>query len=143
MFLQYLLLEFILISLAGLSFWGNKGILISGLILSALNIFHHYPAFWNWEIIILGFVVSGIIVNFIFNKKTAHLRILKVSAGSVASLVASGLYLPLIPGFIAWTFTIALPILFTYREVPKALYLQIIFKFIFSLGWIIIGNILY
>lgn len=145
MFLQYLLLEFILISVAGLScFWGNKGILTAGLILSTINIYYKYPStFWQWEMIILGYLAVGIIGNLIFNRKTDHLRVLKVSAGSVAALFSSGLFLPLIPGFIAWTFTIALPLLFTYRQIPKTLYLQIIFKFIFSTGWLIIGNILY
>ncbi|RNC29708.1 MAG: hypothetical protein AWM53_00325 [Candidatus Dichloromethanomonas elyunquensis] len=145
MFLKLLLLEFFLVSMAGLSlFGGSKGIMMSGIMISAVNLIGNFHSnFWFWESIIILYSVFGFTLNNFLNHKTDQMRVVKVTAGSVAALLAAGLLIPFIPGFIAWTLGIGIPLVFTYREIPKALYLQIIFKFIFSIGWLIIGNILY
>jgi hypothetical protein len=85
----------------------------------------------------------GGIVNYLLNKKTDKLRLVKVLTGSAVSLLSWGLFTPLIPGLFIWSILVGLPLVFSYRNIPKAFYLQLIFKFIFSTGWIIIGNILY
>lgn len=145
MFGEYLLLEFFLLSAAGFTLlWNDKGIILSWGVLTAINLLHNYPyEFWYWEIIISLMALTGIALNYLLNKKTHHFRVLKVSTASAVSLLASGLVLPLFPAFLFWSFFLAVPLLFTYRTIPRAVYLQIIFKFIFSMGWIIIGNILY
>jgi hypothetical protein len=145
MFFQLLLVEIFLIAAAGFALGGgNKGILIAGIIISVINLLgNNFPDFWFWEIILLLYCLSGVWVNFLLNRKTEQLRMVKVSAGSAAALLASGLFLPFWPGLFAWTLGIGVPLFFSYREVPKAFYLQIIFKFIFSAGWLMIGNILY
>ncbi|NLI93626.1 MAG: hypothetical protein GX434_15970 [Peptococcaceae bacterium] len=145
MFLKLLLLEFVLLSIAGFSLFGrNKGMILSTILVSLINYLINSPAsFWFWEIIIMTYGILGILINSSFNHKTRHLRVVKVSAGSVAALLASGLFLPFFPALIAWTVGIGIPLIFTYREIPRSLFLQIIFKFIFSTGWLIIGNILY
>jgi len=127
--------------------WGNKGILFSWLLLSAINVYHHRVSIINtlimWELIISAWVIVGLVINYYLNKKTNHLRLLKITSGSAASLLAAGIFMPLIPGMILWLMLAGIPFFFTYRKIPAAFYQQIIFKFIFSTGWIIIGNILY
>jgi hypothetical protein len=132
---------------AGASFlWGTKGNITGFLLLSALNAFRYYyqaDIFWLWEIMIAFYSLLGGIVNYLLNKKTDKLRLVKVLTGSAVSLLSWGLFTPLIPGLFIWSILVGLPLVFSYRNIPKAFYLQLIFKFIFSTGWIIIGNILY
>jgi len=134
---------------AGFSLIGkSKGLAAGGLILSAINLFAYYTAgdwhaLWFWQTVIVVYTVGGLLGNYFLNKKTAELRFLKVTAGSAVSVLSLGVFFPLIPAALIWGILAGLPLIFTYREVPKAFYLQIIFKFIFSCGWIIIGNIAY
>jgi len=145
LFLEYVIVEFILISVAGFSLiWGNKGIVVAGVVITLLNFSgNNLSDFWYWEKIMGLYWIFGITCNYLLNRKTQHLRVIKVSIGTMASLFTSGLFVPFLAGLIAWVFMIVIPLAFTYREIPKSLYLQIIFKFIFSTGWLIIGNILY
>lgn len=147
MFLEYLFLEIFLIFVAGLSlFWGKKGMYFSLGIISIINFIaniNYLDSFWFWEIIILLFAFFGIIMSLIFDKKTNRLRMIKVTIGSMSTFIFFGILLPLLPALTLWSLFIGIPLLFTYRKIPKYLYPQIIFKFIFSSGWIIIGNILY
>jgi len=147
LFLEYLVLEFLLIVAAGSSLFGvTIGIISSWLLLSVINIVHNYYAFqgiYFWELIISVYSLCGWTINYLLNRKTRNLRLVKVTAGSAVSVLAFGVFLPLIPGLIIWTLIVGIPLAFTYREIPKAFYLQLIFKFIFCSGWIIIGNILY
>ncbi|MGI6449761.1 MAG: hypothetical protein ACOX3R_05510 [Desulfitobacteriia bacterium] len=145
MFWEYLVLEALLIVAGGASlFWGTKGVFLAAIILTIINYYHNYlEDFWHWEPIIIFIGLVGIILNYFLDKKTQQLRIIKVSMVSAASLLAAGAILPLIPAFLLWSLIIGLPLLFTYRQIPRALYLQVIFKFIFFCGWLIIGNIIY
>ena len=147
MLLEFIILEFILILVAGACFLcGAKGILTALVLVSALNIFHNYflvNEFWLWQIIIVAYTVFGFLLNYFFNKRTDELRVVKVAAGSAVSVLAWSIFMPLIPGLVIWAFLIGMPLVFTYRNIPGVFYAQLIFKFIFSTGWLIIGNILY
>lgn len=143
--LEYIILEFLLLAVSGLPLlWGNKGIILAGLVVTALN-YHGNTSleFWYWEQIIAIYLLLGLITNLVLNRKTENLRVVKVSGATLTSLLISPLFLPFFLGLAAWLLLIAIPLAFTYREIPKSVYLQIIFKFIFSAGWLIIGNILY
>ena len=139
------MLEALLMVAGGASLlWGTKGIFLSVLILTTINYYHNYYLdFWYWELIIIIIGLAGIILNSFLNRQTQNLRVLKVSMSSAASLFAAGVIFPLLPAFLLWSFLIGLPLIFNYRQIPPALRLHIIFKFIFFCGWIIIGNILY
>ncbi len=147
MFFEYLLLELFLISVAGLSlFWGSKGIYFSLGIISIINFLanaNYRYGFWFWEIIILLFAFFGLIIYFIFDKRTHQLGIIKVTTGSATTLLIFGVFLPLLPAFTLWSLIIGIPLVFASREISREQYRQLIFKFIFSTGWIIIGNMLY
>ena len=132
LFWQYLVLEALLVIAGGAAlFWGTKGIFFSALILTAINYFHSIPSsFWFWELLIISFALFGIIINIFFDYKTQHLRVVKVYIGSTASLLTAGVFLTLIPAFALWSFLIGLPLIFTYRQMPRTLYSQILFKFI-------------
>ncbi|NLM20807.1 MAG: hypothetical protein GX207_03565 [Peptococcaceae bacterium] len=147
MLLEFIILEFVLIIAAGTGFlWGAKGIITGAVLVSALNIFQNYflvNEFWLWQIIIVGYAVLGLMMNYFFNKRTDELRLVKVTAGSAVSVLAWSIFMPIIPGLLIWALFIGMPLLFTYRNIPGVFYAQLIFKFIFSTGWLIIGNILY
>jgi hypothetical protein len=145
LFLEYLVVEFVFISMGGISlFAGNKGILIAGLTATVLNVLVNSPAdIIFWEPFVVSYCLVGLLINTVLNRRTDRLRVIKVSGGSGAALFASGLFFPMIAGFLAWLLILGIPLAFTYRETPKSVTIQIIFKFIFSTGWLIIGNILY
>ena len=143
--LEYLVLELFLIAATGFSFiWGYKGIFISSVLVTTVNIFNNYLFdYLFWEVIIFTYAFIGVAIKFFLDRKTNNLRVVKVTAGSAASLFFSGIFLPLILGMVIWSLLIGIPLTFSYRDMPSSAFLQIIFKFIFCSGWIIIGNILY
>lgn len=147
MFLEYVILELILVIIAGSSLVGEwKGVLFSGLLMSVLNTVYNYfvpGVFWTWQGLIFIYLLLVLAVNSYLNRKTGNLRLIKVVSGSAVSLTSLILFLPLLPGLFIWMIFIGLPLTFNYRKIPVSFFAQIIFKFIFSLGWIIIGNILY
>lgn len=143
-FLNLVGLELLLLYIAGISFFaGVKGTLISGLLISILNYMLNYSNFWDWQLIIILIVLIGILVNLLLDKKTDQLRVVKVTTGSIASLFTAPIFFSLIPAFLIWVVLIGIPLGFTYRNISKYLYLQIFFRFIFALGWIIMGNTMY
>lgn len=147
MFVKLVVWQAILLYLAGMSFFGGtKGIFSAGIILSLLNLYVNYSnssVVFFWQIIIIIYTLAGIVVNHLFNRSTDNLRVLNVSAASFTSLLNAGIFFSFIPALIIWAVLIAIPLTFNYRSIPKSLFWQVFFKFIFSLGWIIIGNILY
>lgn len=147
MIIKLVVWQAILLYLAGISlFGGTKGILGAGIILSFLNLYVNYSSssvIFFWQIIIIIYTLTGIIINYLFNRSTENLRILKVSAASFSSLLNAGIFFSFIPALFIWTVLIAIPLIFNYKSIPKSLFWQVFFKFIFSLGWIIIGNIFY
>lgn len=143
-FLKLLGLELLLLYVAGLSFFaGVKGALISGIIISILNFILNDSNFWDWQLIIILMVLVGILVNLVLDKKTDQLRVVKVTTGSITSLLTAPIFFSLAPALLIWVILIGIPLGFTYRNISKFLYIQILFRFIFALGWIIMGNIMY
>jgi len=146
MLLQLIVLELILLMVAGANIlWGAKGILAGLIIVSAINCYYNClleNEFLFWQIIITLYVLIGLFLNYYLNKKTDQLRLVKVVTGSAVSGLAWSIFLPLIPGLLIWAFLIGIPLVFTYRKIPLFFYVQLFFKFIFSTGWLIIGNIL-
>lgn len=144
MFGELILLELMLILAAGLSLiWGYKGMLISWMLISLINYGYNHPeGFWFWEGLISSYTFLGVLINTYLGTITKNLRVLKVTAGSGGALITTAIFLPLFPAFLLWTVFLGIPLIFTYREISKAVPLQIFFKFIFSAGWLMIGNIL-
>ena len=143
-FLKLLVLQILLLYLAGLSFFiGIKGIWISGLIISVLNYSFNHASFWHWELIIALFVLVGTAINLLLDRKTKQLRVVKVTTGSIISLLTAPIFFSFVPAFLIWTVLIGIPLGFTYRQISKYVYLQIFFRILFALGWIIIGNSIY
>ncbi|KUO66991.1 MAG: hypothetical protein APF84_17515 [Gracilibacter sp. BRH_c7a] len=144
LFLKLIGLELLLLYVAGLSFFaGIKGILISGIFVSILNFIFNYQNFWSWQLIIILMVMIGSLINYLLDKKTHELRIIKVTAGSIVSLFTAPIFFSIVPAFLIWIVIIGIPLGFTYRNITKFVYLQILFRFIFGFGWIIIGNVIY
>ena len=144
LFIKLLGLELLLLYLAGLTFFaGIKGIWISGIIISILNYIFNYSGFWNWQLIIILLVLLGTLINLLLDRKTEQLRIVKVATGSALSLLTAPVFFSFIPAFLIWTLLIGIPLGFTYRKITKYVYLQIVLRFLFALGWIIIGNMIY
>lgn len=144
MILKLFLVQFVLLYLAGLTFIGGRnGIIGAAIVLSLLNYIVKYThGFIFWQLIIAIYALTGLLINGWLNTRTNHLRLVKVSVGSIASLLTSGLLMPIIPAFLAWSVLLGIPLGFTYREIGKPVMIHMIFRFIFSGGWIIIGNIL-
>lgn len=141
---QYILAEMIFLWAAGFSFFGGKGLIGAFVCATAVNFWRNGAFFFlGWEVILVIYLFLGLGINYFFNRKTDGLRVVKVAAGSGSALLVAGMILPVIPAFMCWALVIGLPLLFTRRKLPKAVWLQIIFQFIFSAGWLIIGNILY
>ncbi len=143
-FLKLLVLQMILLYLAGLSlFTGIKGVWVSGFMISIMNYIFNHSNFWSWQLIIVLVVFFGTAINLVLNKKTEQLRVVKLTTGSMISFLTAPIFFSFVPAFLIWTALIGLPLGFTYRKISKYVYLQIIIRFIFALGWIIIGNSIY
>lgn len=134
-------LQFVLILIAGFSLKGSKGsIILATLIISLINLAQNsYQIVWGWQVIIVAFGLSDLSIIKMFDRKTDTFRLLPVIVGSSTSALASVLFLPL--GLLIWTVYIAIPLGLSHRKIPGAYYVQNIFKFIFFVGWLIIGNI--
>jgi len=145
LFLEYLILEFFLLVAFGVSLFARyKGMLFSALILSGINFINNTASnFWYWQIFIILFCILGVVLNRFFDRRNGDVRLLNITAGSSALLLGSLIVIPLIPGIVLWAVLIGLPLFFSISNIPKTVFIQLIFKFIFSTGWIIIGNILY
>ncbi|NLP43936.1 MAG: hypothetical protein GX351_04865 [Peptococcaceae bacterium] len=145
LFLEYLVLEFFLLIAFGASLLTQfQGIIFSSLILSVINYMNNVSSnFWYWEFLIIMFCIIGLILNYFFDRSNREFRLITITAGSSTILLGSLLVIPLIPGIVLWAAFIGLPIIFGIGNIPKTVLFQLIFKFIFSTGWIIIGNILY
>lgn len=143
-FLKLLALEIALVCAAGSSLLSNYvGVVFSGVILSTVNfILNPVEGFWFWEVMLILYTGLGLTVNALLNCKTDDFRLMKVISGSGTSLIVLGIFLPLIPAALLWMIFVGIPLVFTYRNVSRFVLLQLIFRFIFSFGWIIIGNIL-
>ncbi|UWG95635.1 hypothetical protein LPY66_11980 [Dehalobacter sp. DCM] len=144
LFLTFLALEMVLLCAAGSSLiWNTLGIVLSGVILSCVHfVINPAESFWLWEAIIITYMGLGLAINALLNRYTHNFRLLKVVSGSGVPLVVLGVFVPLLPAALLWSFFVGIPLLFTYRSVSKFVLLQLIFRFIFSAGWLIIGNIL-
>ena len=142
-FLKLLALQFILLYIAGWSFFaGTKAIFVSGIILSLLN-YSYNQNFGLWQLIIMLFVLMGILVNLLLDKKTDKLRVVEVTTGSLVSLLTAPIFFSFLPAFLLWAIAIGIPLGFTYRNISKYVYLQIFIRLVYAIGVIVIGNKIY
>lgn len=143
-FLKLLALEIVLVCAAGSSLiWNYIGVFFSGVIVSAINLVIN-PAqdFWFWESVIILYMALGLAANALLNRQTHDFRLIKVISGSGSSFIVLGIFIPFIPAALLWAIFIGIPLIFSYRSVSRFVVIQLFFRFIFSFGWLIIGNIL-